>query len=274
MNLLSNHRVLLADRIRMAAYREAIHAVVKPGDIVADLGTGTGVLAIEALTAGAAHVHAVEVEPQTLAIARKEIAKRGLADRVTFYAGLSQRVKPKARVDVVITETFGNFGLNENVLALLHDARTRWLQPGGTLIPSAVALTIAPLSRIPRSKQYTVGGLTSARVKTSTLLGQPATLPRVDLQSISADVYETTVKIPMTKKGQLVGFGGWFTAWLTDTIRFVTGPDDPATHWQQAILPLRYPVPVQAGQCIELWLQVTPDRSGLQSIVSYDFVLS
>jgi predicted RNA methylase len=40
-----SHRGMLSDRIRMQAYRQAIHAMVREGDVVADLGTGTGILA-------------------------------------------------------------------------------------------------------------------------------------------------------------------------------------------------------------------------------------
>lgn len=292
--LFKSHQVLLRDRVRMEAYGRAIRAVVRPGDLVADLGTGTGALAFLALEAGARHVHAVEVDAATLALARQEAQRRGLTDRITFYRGLAQRVRPKKRVDVVVTETLGNLGLNENIVAVLADARRRWLKPGGRIIPQAMAVTVAPLGRRPAPQRYRSGGLASATIDPATFLGAPVPLPRIDylgkpsnrrhpairkgqVQTNAAlarnSAYAARGTFTIGRTGVLHGLAGWFTVWLTETIAFTTAPDAPPTHWQQALLPLRTPIPVRAGQQVLCWLEIAPDRSGWQSIVSYDFNL-
>ncbi|MBI4365266.1 MAG: 50S ribosomal protein L11 methyltransferase [Deltaproteobacteria bacterium] len=273
------HDLLLRDRVRMAAYAKAIRAVVRPGDVVADLGTGTGALAFLALAAGAAHVHAVEVEPRTLAIARAEAQRRGVADRITFYAGLAQRVRPRTRVDVVITETLGNLGLNENIAAVLADAKQRWLKPRGRVIPQAITLTVAPLRSMPRRRRYASGGIPSVAVTRQDLIGPPVNLGGKKSRTLLGGVihrqgvWEGRCRVRITSSGQIVGFAGWFTVWLTDTISFTTAPSATATHWGQALLPLRAPIAVRAGQRIALWLEIAPDPSGLQSSVSYDLDL-
>ncbi|MEE9414925.1 MAG: 50S ribosomal protein L11 methyltransferase, partial [Acidimicrobiales bacterium] len=57
---LSEHEEMLSDHVRVNTYHAAIHNAVKPGDVVLDLGTGTGLLAFMAVKAGAAKVYAVE----------------------------------------------------------------------------------------------------------------------------------------------------------------------------------------------------------------------
>ena len=51
---------MLNDRARTSRFLAGIAEVVRPGDIVVDIGTGTGVRAIAAARAGAKHVYAIE----------------------------------------------------------------------------------------------------------------------------------------------------------------------------------------------------------------------
>ena len=53
---------MLADLHRMDAYERALRKLVRPGDVVLDLGCGTGILAMLAARRGA-RVHAVESMP-------------------------------------------------------------------------------------------------------------------------------------------------------------------------------------------------------------------
>src|SRR4030067_402019 len=54
--IVDEHRQYLADDARISAYRRAIHEVVHPGDVVVDLGAGTGILGLLACEAGAKRV--------------------------------------------------------------------------------------------------------------------------------------------------------------------------------------------------------------------------
>jgi hypothetical protein len=54
------HRRMLMDDMRTDIYKAALHAVVRPGDVVIDAGSGSGVLATMAAMAGARKVYAIE----------------------------------------------------------------------------------------------------------------------------------------------------------------------------------------------------------------------
>ncbi|ASJ01081.1 METTL5 family protein [Thermococcus gorgonarius] len=69
------------------------------GKIVADLGAGTGVLSIGAALLGAEKVYAVEIDPEALALARKNAESLGL-DNIEFL--LEDVSEFSRRVDVVV----------------------------------------------------------------------------------------------------------------------------------------------------------------------------
>ena len=72
---------------RRAACCAWMHGIVQPGDVVADLGAGSAVLAIAAAKLGASRVAAIELDPDAGDNARHNIEQNGVADRVHFIEG-------------------------------------------------------------------------------------------------------------------------------------------------------------------------------------------
>ena len=79
----NTHIRMLADNIRVEAYRRAIFKTVRKGDRVVDIGTGTGILAFFALQAGARRVYAIETGP-IIEVAKKTARDNGFSDRIDF----------------------------------------------------------------------------------------------------------------------------------------------------------------------------------------------
>lgn len=67
---------------------------IRPGDLVADLGAGSAVLAIAAAKLGARAVAAIELDPDAAATAEENIQRNGVADRVTFVTGDAAVILP------------------------------------------------------------------------------------------------------------------------------------------------------------------------------------
>lgn len=130
---------MIADRLRMEPYVRALRQVVRPGCVVLDIGSGTGIFSLLACQAGAAHVHAVEPD-DAIHVARATAAANGYGDRITFHQGLSSTISLPAPADVVISDLRGVLPLLQGHLPTIIDARKRHLGPGGVLIPGRDSL--------------------------------------------------------------------------------------------------------------------------------------
>ena len=131
------HVSMLNDRARTEAFVNAISEVVREGDVVVDVGTGTGVLAVAAAKAGARHVYAIEATEIGRA-AKGVFAANGFADRITLLSGWSSHIDLPEKANVLVAEIIGNDPLEERVMETFADARRRFLTPDARIIPSRV----------------------------------------------------------------------------------------------------------------------------------------
>lgn len=80
----------------------------KPGAVVVDVGTGTGILSIIAAKLGASKVYGVDAADNTVEIASANAAAHGVADRVEFAQGdMFDPLDPDVEADVVIGDVSG-----------------------------------------------------------------------------------------------------------------------------------------------------------------------
>ena len=131
------HRTMICDRVRTDAFRRAIEAVVRPGDVVLDLGAGSGILSAFAARAGAARVYAVE-RTAVAALAEELAVENGIGEIIEVIHGDVADIALPERVDVIVSEWLGGFGIDEGMLVPVIAARDRWLKPGGVMIPRSV----------------------------------------------------------------------------------------------------------------------------------------
>lgn len=60
---------------------------LRPGDTVLDLGSGSGILAIAAARLGAAHVFALDIDPEAVRVARENVQRNGLDSTIIVHHG-------------------------------------------------------------------------------------------------------------------------------------------------------------------------------------------
>jgi release factor glutamine methyltransferase len=81
---------------------------VKEGDVVIDVGTGTGVLAIIAAKLGASRVLAIDKSPEVEEVGRANAEAHGVADRIEFHQGdLFDPLDEEVAADVIIGDVSG-----------------------------------------------------------------------------------------------------------------------------------------------------------------------
>src|SRR5262249_1987264 len=131
---LAGYGKMIMDRIRTNAYKQALARAIKPGDVVVDLGAGTGVFTLNACRLGAKLVHAIEPNP-VIQVAREIVEANGFSDRVVFHQAMSFDVELPQPADVIVNDLHGVLPLKERAIPTIADARRRLLKPGGVLIP-------------------------------------------------------------------------------------------------------------------------------------------
>lgn len=139
------HIKMLNDTARTNAYIKAIHDIVKPGDVVLDLGTGTGVLAIAAAQAGAKKVYAIEATRMGIC-AQTLFEANHVADRIQLIQGWSTNVTLPEQVDVFVSEIIGSQIFDESILRITQDAIDRFVKPGARFIPEKIDVHAVPIN--------------------------------------------------------------------------------------------------------------------------------
>lgn len=265
MYSVASYGSMIADRVRMDAYVLALRQSVKPGAIVLDIGTGTGICALLACQLGARRVYAVEPS-DAIQVAREIAAANGCADRIEFIQDLSTNVTLPERADVIVSDLRGVLPFLGNHFASIADARRRHLAEGGVLIPRQdtlwAAIVTAPelyADFVEPWEQYNHGFNMQAarkivlntwgkgRVAAEQLLTEPGVWTQLDYSTlesanVSADLYWNAAQA-----GEAHGLLVWFDTVLADGVGFSNAPGGGAKVYGSAFFPFLEPVKLQIG---------------------------
>lgn len=107
MDIFSNLMAIgecLLDIRRTHTFQKAINETVKRGDVVLDVGTGSGILAMFAAKAGAKKVYALEITPDVASFARQNIIANKLQNIIEVVNIDVKNVSPLPPINVVTME--------------------------------------------------------------------------------------------------------------------------------------------------------------------------
>ncbi len=139
---LLEHEKMLADESRVTSYFRAIQRTVQPGQVVLDLGTGSGILAFFAAQKKPRTIYAID-HSNFIEVAR-QIAEHHHIQNIVFVRQNSRQFTPPEPVDVIIHEQMGDTLFNENMVENLLDLKKRALKPGGKILPGKFNLYLEP----------------------------------------------------------------------------------------------------------------------------------
>lgn len=251
------HERLIADTVRMNAYRAGIGRGVKPGDVVVDLGTGTGILAMLAAQQNPKIVHAID-HSNIIALAERVARANGFSN-IAFHKISSRRFGLNEPVNVVVHEQIGQALLDEGMIEKALDLKKRLLKKSGRILPGRFELFLEPACvkedhRVPYLWETTIAGIdfsgvkgapegdqlsahhwqVGARAAIDYFLCDAAPILAFDLNEINepAEVPATASASRVVRRsGRMDGFCLYFRVMFDADVEFDTSPFSPRTDW-------------------------------------------
>jgi Ribosomal protein L11 methyltransferase (PrmA) len=283
------HTRMLNDHGRTSRFIRAVEEVVRPGDVVVDLGTGTGILAMAAARAGAKRVYAIEAGP-IAGVAKQLFAGNGFGRRITLLEGHSTGVELPARADVLITETFGHGALSEQVLEAVVDARRRLLKPDARTVPGSLRIFGIPVSAPDGERGeylFTPAGLErwkawygmdfgplgatnrdallthwmdASRVQRWPSLAAPALLAEIDLGRVDDAAASGETDVTVRKSGTFSALVLYFDLRLSPSVSHSTDPRhaEPDNHWLNPVYLFVEPMELRRGDSVRIAYRYDP----------------
>ncbi|MBA8928693.1 type II protein arginine methyltransferase [Kutzneria viridogrisea] len=268
---------MLNDAERNDALAVALERQIKPGMHVLDIGSGSGLLALMAVQAGATKVTTCEANPILAEIARQVIGEHGMSEFITVVPAMSTELVAGRdlpdRADLIVSEIVDCGLIGEGLLPTMRHARQHLLAPGGRIMPPSGRLrgalleskVVAGFNRVTVAAGFDMRALnvtaTSGHfpVRLSTwphrVLSEHAELVDFDIEHGDLDNGQRRVPLHPVADGTAHGVVAWFEMDLGGGIVLRNSPDNIGSHWMQAFIPFAEPVPVRALRTVDVTIQ-------------------
>jgi protein arginine N-methyltransferase 1 len=283
---LDEHRQLIGDQHRVKALSRAIGTVVRPGDVVLDVASGTGILGLLACRAGASRVYCIE-QTGIIELARHLARANGFADRMHFIMANSAAADLPELVDVIVSDQIGHFGFDAGIMEMLADVHVRCLKPQGRMMPAGITLFVG-LAELPGLRaeldfwttplagfDFSPGGDIAANsghpisLEPECLLGPGVDACYIDLSIAGELPFGFTAALTASRDGVVDGIAGWFLADLAIGVTMTNGPGCvERIDRRNVVFPLDEPVAVRARDEVTVAMRIRPSDLIVQWDVS------
>ncbi|HKS42814.1 MAG TPA: 50S ribosomal protein L11 methyltransferase [Blastocatellia bacterium] len=261
---------MIADRVRTDAYVQALRQAVRPGSVVLDIGTGTGIFAMLACRFGARRVYAIEPD-DAISVAREAAAANGFSERIEFIQELSTRVTLPEQANIIISDLRGILPLFQHHLPAIMDARKRLLAPDGILIPRRDSLWAA-IAQAPElykehaavweddihnltlisGRRFAINTWRKGRMKPEQMLTEPECLATLDYKTLDSCDISAELTWTALREGVAHGISIWFDTSLIGGVGFSNAPGSQELIYGSAFFPLAEPVTLSPDDTISV----------------------
>jgi type II protein arginine methyltransferase len=278
------HFPMLNDVQRNAAFESALGQLDLRGKVVLDIGSGSGLLAMMAARLGAEAVVSCEAERPIAAVAQQIVKQNGFADKVTIVPAMSFDLDPEVHLprpaDVLVTEIVDCGLVGEGMFPTVRHARKHLLRPDASILPAAAKITgrliesdaVRRLNSVSRAAGFDVSAFN--RFSTADyfpcrlnnwphrFLSGPTDFFAFDFRADPLTPQRRTVTVKATGAGTVHGVAFWWQMAVGQGVALSNGPDNPESHWMQAVALLECPLVVRPGQPVVL--EVEQDDEGVR----------
>ena len=258
-----NHERMLADSIRMNFYYNGIKRNIMPGDIIVDLGTGTGILSFLAAQQKPEKIYAID-QSDFINVARSIAEYNNIKD-IVFIKTNSRNFNSNEKVDVILHEQIGHGLFDENMVANILDLKKRLLKENGKILPGKFELFIEPVClkreyKVPFIWENNIYGIDFQFLKNIGKLGryesagylqqfidpfvvdyflcEPESCMSFDLNELNDEkdipkIIETSKRV--IQPGSMDGLCIYFRAGFDEEVTMDTSPLHTRTHWMNIL---------------------------------------
>lgn len=244
---------LLRDAGRLDAYAKAVALAVRPGDVVADLGSGSGVLAHLAARAGARKVYAVEANRHTAAALRRLLERNGDLGAVEPVEADAERWVPPEPVDVVVAELMETGLLHEPMAAALRHVHAAWPRRPRAVVPAGATLLVEGVETEDTFHGYAAPLAGFRAAGSGRALTDAAAYAALDFARPPPEGVDAAVALRARERGTVRALRLGTVTDLAPGLRYETGPG----YCTPVVLPLARPVAVEPGLALEARLSYT-----------------